>query len=85
MGTAVSITSAREDFAELVNRVAYGHERIVLARHGRDIVAIVPAEDVALLELIENEVDLSAARAAISDPANATPLDWTAVRDRIRG
>lgn len=79
----ISVTEARDEFADLVNRVAYGHERIVVARRGREVVAIVPAEDVALLELLENEIDLAAARAALADPANAGPLDWSGVRARL--
>ncbi len=79
----ISVTDARDEFADLVNRVAYGHERIVVSRRGRDLAALVPAEDVALLEMLENEIDLSAARAALADPSNARPLDWGAVRDRL--
>lgn len=79
----ISVTDARDEFADLVNRVAYGHERIVVSRRGRNLAALVPAEDVALLEMLENEIDLSAARAALADPANGRPLDWGAVRDRL--
>ena len=79
----ISVTEARDEFADLVNRVAYGHERIMVARRGREVVAIVPAENVALLELLENEIDLAAARAALADPANAEPLDWSRVRARL--
>jgi prevent-host-death family protein len=81
--TTVSVTEARDEFADLVNRVAYGHERIIVARRGREVAAIVPAEDVALLELLENEIDLAAARTALADPANAEPLDWSSVRARL--
>ena len=81
--TTKSVTEARDEFADLVNRVAYGHERIVVARRGRALAAVVPAEDVALLEMLENEFDLSAVRAALADPANAQPLDWDAVRGRL--
>jgi prevent-host-death family protein len=81
--TTISVTEARDEFADLVNRVAYGHERIIVARRGREVAAIVPAQDVALLELLENEIDLAAARTALADPANAEPLDWSGVRARL--
>jgi prevent-host-death family protein len=42
-------TEAREMFSELVNRVAYGKERVVLTRRGKRLVAIVPAEDLETL------------------------------------
>ena len=34
-------------FSELINRVGFGHERIVLTRHGKPLVALVPASEVA--------------------------------------
>jgi prevent-host-death family protein len=81
--TTVSITDARDEFADLVNRVAYGHERIIVARRGKSLAALVPPEDMALLEMIENEIDLAAARAALADPATAEALDWSMVRERL--
>jgi prevent-host-death family protein len=59
----IPVTEARAQFSELVNRVGYGKERIVLTRHGKPLVALVPAEDLAADE--ENDapatvLDLSA-------------------------
>lgn len=48
------MTEARAQFSELVNRVGYGKERIVLTRHGRPLVALVPAE--ALTDLATDDV-----------------------------
>ncbi len=73
----VSVSEARDTFAELVNRAAYGHERVLVARRGRPIAAIVPIEDVQLLERLEDERDLRLAREALEElkQAPATPLD----------
>lgn len=38
------MTEARAQFSDLVNRVGFGKERIVLTRHGKPLVALVPAE-----------------------------------------
>jgi prevent-host-death family protein len=46
----VPVTRARADLSDLVNRVAYGGERIALTRHGRPVAAIVSAEDLRRLE-----------------------------------
>jgi len=59
MAESISISDAREDFAELVNRVAYGHERLRLVRRGRDLAAVVPTEDLELLEALDDELDLA--------------------------
>lgn len=63
----VSVSDARRTFAELVNRVAYGNKRITVARHGRDLVAIVPMSDVHRLE----ELELS------PSPASTTKIQRT--------
>jgi prevent-host-death family protein len=80
---AISVTDARDDFAELVNRVAYGKDRVIVSRRGRKLAAIVPVSDVALLELLDDELDLMAARAALADPANSEALDWKDVRGEL--
>ena len=49
MDEELPVTEARARFAELVNIVGYGKKRVVLTRHGKPLVALVPAE--ALVEL----------------------------------
>ena len=56
---------ARAEFAEITNRAAYGKERIIVTRKGKDIIAIVPIEDVKLLEELENRIDIDDARKAL--------------------
>lgn len=83
MASSISVSEARQDFAEVVNRVAYGNERVTVVRRGRDLVAIVPISDVLLLETIEDELDLSAARAALADARGATPIPWATLRAKL--
>jgi prevent-host-death family protein len=79
----VSVSEARETFAELVNRAAYGHERVRVVRRGRPVAAIVPIGDLELLERLEDEVDLLAARDALADPENAVPIPWEQVKSEL--
>lgn len=65
--TALAMTKAREEFAETVNRVAYTKERITVEKHGKAIVAVVPIEDVELLQALEDHIDLTEARAALAE------------------
>ena len=67
----ISEVAARATFADLVSRVAYGGERVMVTRRGERVAALVPAEDIALLELLEYELDLSQAREALADPETA--------------
>jgi prevent-host-death family protein len=39
----VPVTEARAEFSELISRVAYGGEPVVITRHGKALVALVPA------------------------------------------
>ncbi|MFL6214883.1 MAG: type II toxin-antitoxin system prevent-host-death family antitoxin [Blastocatellia bacterium] len=71
----LTISEAREDFAETVNRVAYRGERIILHRREKDIVAIVPIEDLAILEEAEDRLDIEAAREALAESDERIPYD----------
>jgi prevent-host-death family protein len=48
--TRISIGQVKRDISELVNRVAYGGERIVLTSRGKPKAAIVSMEDYERLE-----------------------------------
>ncbi|MFZ0660924.1 MAG: type II toxin-antitoxin system Phd/YefM family antitoxin [Candidatus Binataceae bacterium] len=76
-GGAISTVAAREHFSDLINRVAYGKDRVVLTRRNRPLAAVVPFEDMALLEEIEDREDLKAARAALRQikRTGTIPLD----------
>jgi prevent-host-death family protein len=79
----VAITDAREDLAEVVNRVSYRDERIVLTRRGKRLVAVVPIADLELLERLENAADVEEIRTALSDPDNAEPIPWERLKAEL--
>jgi hypothetical protein len=56
----------REAFADAINRAAFSSERVLLRRRGRAVAAVVPIEDLRLLEALENRIDLVDARAALA-------------------
>jgi prevent-host-death family protein len=51
-------SQARERFSEILNEVAYGNERMVLQRHGKDVAAVISAEDLKRFEELEDRADL---------------------------
>lgn len=56
----IAVTKARKIFAELLNRVVYGGEEIVLTRHGKTVAGIVSAEDLELLRQVRSgRIDLA--------------------------
>jgi antitoxin (DNA-binding transcriptional repressor) of toxin-antitoxin stability system len=64
----ISATAVRDGFSDALNRVAFKGERIVLERHGKAVAALVSVDDLALLEDLENRLDVEAARAARKEP-----------------
>lgn len=51
----ITVSAVRERIGEVVSHVALRRERIVLTRHGREIGAIVPMEDLEQLRALEAE------------------------------
>ena len=56
---------------------------MLIERRGKDMAALVPVEDLRLLELLEDEIALEAARKALSDPKNKVRLPLAAVKKRL--
>jgi len=76
----VTTAEARKNMAELLNRAAYGKDRFVVTRHGKGLVAIVPLEDVTLLDRLRallSKKDLEAALAAMNESGTSA---WDEVR-----
>ena len=55
-------SEAREHFSEIINKVAFGKRRQILSRRGKNLVAVIPVEDLELLEELEDRQDLEMAR-----------------------
>lgn len=65
--TTIPTTKLREHGSEIVNRVAYGDEEIVLTRRGKPIAAIVSLEALEALHRFEDAEDVAAAAAGRED------------------
>ncbi|MDX3519242.1 type II toxin-antitoxin system Phd/YefM family antitoxin [Streptomyces scabiei] len=57
MAYEIPVTQARAELAELINRVVYGGERVVVTRHGKPLVALVSAADLEQLEALQEPTD----------------------------
>lgn len=53
----VAISELRENLSDLINKSAFGKQRIVLNRRGKCLVALVPIEDLETLEKHEETKD----------------------------
>jgi prevent-host-death family protein len=61
---SITTVSARNDFSTVLNRAAFGKERVILKRRGKAIAAVVPIDDVVLLQSLEDKLDIADALAA---------------------
>jgi prevent-host-death family protein len=68
----VSASVAREKFADIVNRVEYRGERVIVRRHNRDVAAVIPIEDLELLRRVEDRMDIKDALKALKEPRGKT-------------
>ena len=57
MAYEIPVTQARAELADLINRVVYGGERVVVTRHGKPLVAIVSADDLRRLEELRESAE----------------------------
>ncbi|MBU4271282.1 MAG: type II toxin-antitoxin system Phd/YefM family antitoxin [Planctomycetes bacterium] len=70
--TEIGVADIRANLADVINRVAYGGERIVLQRRGKQVLAVVPMEDLELLNTMEDRADVKAALKARKEKGGVT-------------
>ncbi len=83
----LTASEARKDFAEILNKVAYGGERIVLHRRGKRIAAIIPVAELELLERMireeEDRIDRAVVRKAKREIAKEGTIPWEQVKQEL--
>jgi len=77
----LTASAARQNFSDIVNRAAYGGERIVVHRRKKPVAAVVPIADLELLENLEDEIDIKAARESMKDPRT---IPWETIKKKLR-
>jgi len=83
--TKVSTAEARKRFSDVINRASYGKERVALTRNGHTLAVLVPVEDLALLEAMEDRIDVEDARKALAEAKSKgeKPIPWGTVKKRL--
>jgi prevent-host-death family protein len=79
----LSVSEARQQLAEIIDRARAEHTPIYLARRGRRVAAIIDADDLdSILELAEDMADIRAAEAARAEmrATGETPIPWEQVK-----
>lgn len=63
----IGVSDARDHLSEVVDRARYTQERVVLTKRGREVGAIISIDDLKLLEMLEDQLDIKAARQALEE------------------
>ena len=74
----ITASKASQSFRETLNRVASKRERVIVRSQGKDVAAIVPMDDLAALEKLEDRQDLEQATRALADAKKKgeRPIPW---------
>ena len=74
----VAAREFRNEVSDVLNRVAYGGERVVITRRGKGVAVLVSVEDAETLEELENRLDIKQARKVLAeaDRKGEKPVPW---------
>ncbi len=62
--TTLTLSQAPNHITDAIQRVSVGGERVLFAQRGKPLAVLVPVEDLAALERMEDEIDLKELRKA---------------------
>jgi prevent-host-death family protein len=74
---------ARKNLAALVKRVAYDKEQLVLTRHGKQLCALVPIEDLSLLNQLRGAASRNDINDALVEHTRGEAIEWTALKREL--
>jgi prevent-host-death family protein len=83
--TRMPVTRARRTLSDVVSHVAFGGDRVVLSRNGRDLAVIVSMDLYRMLELEEDRLDVAEMRRAKREAAarGDKPVPYEEARERL--
>ena len=82
--TRLSTTEARAQFSDVLERVAFKGERVVIERHGKVLGAIVSPDDLHILEQVralEDEEDAAAVTRARKEKGR---IPWETIKRDLK-
>ena len=83
MSDILNSTDAREKLADVLNRVAYAKDRVRITRRGKEVAAVVPIEDLELIERLEDEIDIREAEKALREAKKKGTIPLRKIREEF--
>jgi len=75
MTARIGATALRNQIGDLLARVIYRRERVIIERRGKPVAALIPLEDLRLLEKFEEERDAALLKAAKESSRKLVPFE----------
>jgi prevent-host-death family protein len=79
MSERFNVVQLKQSLGEILNRTEYAGERFVIHRRGKDAAAVIPIEDLRLLERLvreaEDRIDAERVEAARKESDERIPFD----------
>jgi len=73
----------QKGISEAISRVASTGDRIVIQQRGKPMAALVSLNDLRMIETLEDQIDVEAARKALADPKNRKRILWRRVKPTL--
>ncbi|HXN85997.1 MAG TPA: type II toxin-antitoxin system Phd/YefM family antitoxin [Candidatus Binataceae bacterium] len=81
----ISIADLRASLGDLVTRVSYNHDRVVITKHGKPVAAIISASDMEKFEELEDWNDIQAAEASERETERTGgPIPWRTIKREMK-
>jgi prevent-host-death family protein len=83
MASTFTTAEAQDQFSEVINQVVHNKEHVILTRRGKEVAAIIPLEDLALLQGLQNKHDLQQALDALKEAREKGSISIEKVKEEI--
>ena len=83
MSRRLSASEARAHFADVLDRVAHGGERVVIERRGKVLGAVVSRADLELLERVRGMEDEEDAKAVKRARKERGAIAWSLIKSDL--
>jgi PHD/YefM family antitoxin component YafN of YafNO toxin-antitoxin module len=77
----LSVTDLKKEFRQATGKEEHGHVRLVIERNNKAAFALIPIEDLELLQRVEDLIDTRAAEASMKDPRPSIP--WEELKAKL--
>jgi len=78
----VPVSKARMRLTAIINKVRRG-KRVILPKRGKRFAAIVPLDDLDVLEKLEDQLDIAAAKRVEKDIEKCRMVPWSNVKKKL--